>query len=143
MTQKHYDVACALRGLYAGCLPRSPVPSPGGAGRRLPGCAQADGGHQKANLVAAHAPDDAVTTHPCLLAALCQLLRERGAQVILGDSPGGALQRSGPCAASTGPRACSTWRAPGVRLSGTLPRKPPTLKTHRRQKTFPIHRLAR
>lgn len=43
----------------------------------------------KANLVASAAPDTATTTHPAVLAALCELLVERGAEVVVGDSPGG------------------------------------------------------
>ena len=43
----------------------------------------------KANLVAAMAPDTAATTHQALLAALAELLRERGAEPVVGDSPGG------------------------------------------------------
>ena len=43
----------------------------------------------KANLLHAAAPDAAATTHPALLKALTDLLRERGAIVVLGDSPGG------------------------------------------------------
>ena len=44
----------------------------------------------KANLVSAMKPEEAATTHPVLLSALCELLRERGcAEVIIGDSPGG------------------------------------------------------
>ena len=43
----------------------------------------------KANLVASADPDSATTTHPAVLAALCDLLRERGASVVVGDSPGG------------------------------------------------------
>ena len=43
----------------------------------------------KANLVASAAPDTATTTHPSVLAALCELLAERGAEVVVGDSPGG------------------------------------------------------
>lgn len=43
----------------------------------------------KANLVSAMKPDAAATTHPVLLAALCDMLAERGAEVIVGDSPGG------------------------------------------------------
>ena len=43
----------------------------------------------KANLVSAMRPDAAATTHPQLLAALTALLRARGAEVIVGDSPGG------------------------------------------------------
>ena len=43
----------------------------------------------KANLVSAMKPEEAATTHPVLLSALCDLLVERGAGVIVGDSPGG------------------------------------------------------
>ena len=44
----------------------------------------------KANLVSAMKPDEAATTHPVLISALCDLLRERGAgEIIIGDSPGG------------------------------------------------------
>ena len=43
----------------------------------------------KANLVTFAKPETATTTHPSLLCALIRMLRERGATVILGDSPGG------------------------------------------------------
>ena len=43
----------------------------------------------KANLVSFASPDKAVTTHPVVLKVLCDLLREKGAKVIIGDSPGG------------------------------------------------------
>lgn len=43
----------------------------------------------KANLVSAMKPDRAATTHPALLCALTEMLRERGASVVIGDSPGG------------------------------------------------------
>ena len=43
----------------------------------------------KANLVSAMKPDEAATTHPTLLCALCDMLTERGADVVIGDSPGG------------------------------------------------------
>ncbi len=43
----------------------------------------------KANLVSFMAPEKAATTHPVLLVALVEMLRERGAEVIVGDSPGG------------------------------------------------------
>ena len=43
----------------------------------------------KANLVHAAKPEEAATTHPMLLQALTQLLTQRGAQVVIGDSPGG------------------------------------------------------
>lgn len=43
----------------------------------------------KANLVSFMNPDAAATTHPTMLCELVSLLRERGAEVIVGDSPGG------------------------------------------------------
>lgn len=43
----------------------------------------------KANLVTYFHPDAAATTHPVLLCALVNMLRSRGASVIIGDSPGG------------------------------------------------------
>ena len=43
----------------------------------------------KANLVSAMAPEKAGTTHPVLLSALCEMIRACGAEVIIGDSPGG------------------------------------------------------
>ena len=43
----------------------------------------------KANLVSAMKPEESATTHPTLLCALCDMLAERGATVIVGDSPGG------------------------------------------------------
>ena len=43
----------------------------------------------KANLVSAMKPDAAATTHPALLRALTLALQERGASVVIGDSPGG------------------------------------------------------
>ena len=43
----------------------------------------------KANLVSAMKPSEAGTTHPVLLSALAEMLTERGASVVIGDSPGG------------------------------------------------------
>ncbi len=43
----------------------------------------------KANLVSAMKPEAAATTHPALLRALVRQLQERGASVVIGDSPGG------------------------------------------------------
>lgn len=43
----------------------------------------------KANLITFLKPDKAATTHPVLLNALTELLVERGATVVIGDSPGG------------------------------------------------------
>ncbi|MBQ7347908.1 MAG: DUF362 domain-containing protein [Clostridia bacterium] len=43
----------------------------------------------KANLVSMMKPELAATTHPALLCALVKMLRERDAEPIIGDSPGG------------------------------------------------------
>lgn len=43
----------------------------------------------KLNLCAAMKPEAAATTHPVMAAELTKMLAERGAEVILGDSPGG------------------------------------------------------
>ncbi len=43
----------------------------------------------KANLVSMMKPEAAATTHPSLLASLVKMLVARGAEVVLGDSPGG------------------------------------------------------
>ena len=43
----------------------------------------------KANLVSFMSPDKAATTHPVLLCELVKMLVEKGADVVVGDSPGG------------------------------------------------------
>jgi len=43
----------------------------------------------KLNLVSAMKPEDAGTTHPALVRALCEKITSLGASVVLGDSPGG------------------------------------------------------
>ncbi len=43
----------------------------------------------KANLVSMMKPDSAATTHPMLLSVLTEMLHEKGASVVIGDSPGG------------------------------------------------------
>ena len=43
----------------------------------------------KVNLVSASAPETAVTTHPEVIRALAKALTDRGASVVIGDSPGG------------------------------------------------------
>ncbi len=45
----------------------------------------------KVNLIAALKPERAATTHFELVCALCDLIREKGATPIVGDSPGGAF----------------------------------------------------
>lgn len=43
----------------------------------------------KVNLVTGAGEEKAVTTHPALVKELCRMLTERGARVLVGDSPGG------------------------------------------------------
>ncbi len=43
----------------------------------------------KPNLLSARDPAEAVTTHPALVEAVCRVCRERGAEVVVGDSPAG------------------------------------------------------
>ncbi|MBR2189199.1 MAG: DUF362 domain-containing protein [Eubacterium sp.] len=45
----------------------------------------------KVNLIAARAPEKAATTNPVLVTELCRMLTARGAEVIVGDSPGGTF----------------------------------------------------
>lgn len=49
----------------------------------------------KANLLTAHAPERAATTHPALVSALAKRLYDWGAvRVIIGDSPGGVFTKN-------------------------------------------------
>lgn len=48
----------------------------------------------KVNLLSAHRPEDAVTTHPAVAAAVVKLLLQQGAQVVIGDSPSGPMTLS-------------------------------------------------
>ena len=70
----------------------------------------------KANLVSAMKPETAATTHPILLSALCDILTERGAEVVIGDSPGGLYNAAyvGRVYNHTGVRECE---AHGARLN--------------------------
>lgn len=43
----------------------------------------------KVNLVTMLKPETAAVTHPVLVAELCRMLSDKGAQVVVGDSPGG------------------------------------------------------
>ena len=47
----------------------------------------------KVNLVTGASPKKAVTTHPQLVTELCRQLIMRGAEVTVGDSPGGLFTR--------------------------------------------------
>ena len=43
----------------------------------------------KPNMLSARHPDEGVTTHPAVVRALVELVQEEGAEVVIGDSPGG------------------------------------------------------
>ena len=45
----------------------------------------------KPNLLSFHKPEEGVTTHPAVVRAVVQIVQEAGAQVIIADSPGGAI----------------------------------------------------
>lgn len=48
----------------------------------------------KPNLLSAHLPQAAVTTHPAVLEAVSRIVLEMGAIPIIGDSPGGILRKT-------------------------------------------------
>ncbi len=62
----------------------------------------------KVNLVSFLPPERAATTHPTVVRVLCDLLTERGASVIIGDSPGGLYNAAfvGRVYTATGMRSC-------------------------------------
>lgn len=70
----------------------------------------------KPNLMMIKNPAQAATTHPEVVKALCEMLVERGADVVVGDSPGGPFTAAflSPVYASTGMRAVE---AVGARLN--------------------------
>lgn len=68
----------------------------------------------KVNMLAAKAPDRAITTHPEVAAAVAVLLSRRGCSVALGDSPGGAIRGIERYWANCGYEALRT--DPGIEL---------------------------
>ena len=48
----------------------------------------------KVNLITLMKPEKAGTTHPALLSALVEYLRACGAEVVIGDSPGGVFNKA-------------------------------------------------
>ena len=85
----NYDVSVAPCGGYDEeevlCALRSALDGIGGLDFVRPGMRIA----VKLNLVTAMKPDAAATVHPAVVCALVRLLREKGALVVVGDSPGG------------------------------------------------------
>jgi len=70
----------------------------------------------KVNLVGPHRPEKAATTHPAPVRALCELLTERGASVVVGDSPGG-LFSAAYLAPIYGATRMADALAPGAKLN--------------------------
>lgn len=58
----------------------------------------------KPNLLGKHKPEEACTTHPSIVKAVCKMLVGMGARVIVGDSPGGPYSKA--------------WLAPILRVTG-------------------------
>ena len=89
----------------------------------------------KANLVSAMKPGEAATTHPTLLCALCDMLRERGALVVIGDSPGGLYNAAfvGRVYSVTGMRECE---AHGATLNNDFSEKSASFPEGRVLKDF-------
>jgi uncharacterized protein (DUF362 family) len=56
----------------------------------------------KPNALTAAMPERAVTTHPAIVQAVAELVREAGATVLVGDSPGGPLGRAPEAFQTTG-----------------------------------------
>ncbi|WP_045210800.1 DUF362 domain-containing protein [Desulfonatronovibrio magnus] len=62
----------------------------------------------KPNILGAHAPQKAVTTHPALVSAVIRKLKDCGARVMVGDNPGmGGYGRSQRAARECGLLECS------------------------------------
>ncbi len=69
----------------------------------------------KPNLLAAREPARGVTTHPAVVGAAIDYFRARGAEVGVGDSPGGAVRGVGRVWENTGMAAlCASKRVPLV-----------------------------
>ena len=94
----------------------------------------------KANLLTGAHPDAAVTTHPAVLTALTELLIERGAEVVIGDSPGGPFTSAivGRAYALSGLAQCE--RRPARGSIGILRRPRRALTPPCRPKAFPTRR---
>ena len=89
----------------------------------------------KANLVAAAAADSATTTHPLFLCALCEILCEKGAEVVIGDSPGGLYNAAfvGRVYKAAGMHECEKH---GARLNSNYDEKHAVCETAKVLKTF-------
>lgn len=97
----------------------------------------------KPNLLAKHAPEKAVTTHPAVVAAVCAALRRRGvAHITLADSPGGQYTPSAMQAiyrASGLAAACEQYGAALYTGCRALPRKAQGVRVHEFNLIEPVH----
>lgn len=97
----------------------------------------------KPNLLAKHAPEKAVTTHPAVVAAVCAALCRRGVRhITLADSPGGqytpgamrAIYRTSGLA-----EACERYGAALYTDCNALPRKTQGLRVREFNLIEPVH----
>ncbi len=90
----------------------------------------------KANLITMIKPEAAATTHPALLAALMKMLAEKGAEVTLGDSPGGLYTKAylDRVYSVTGMKEAA--KAAGAKLNWDFSVKEATFPEARAAKTF-------
>lgn len=97
----------------------------------------------KPNLLAKHAPEKAVTTHPAVVAAVCAALQRRGVQnITLADSPGGqytpgtmkAIYRTSGLAA-----VCEQYGVALYTECKALPRKTEGVRVHEFNLIEPVH----
>lgn len=75
----------------------------------------------KVNLLAAHKPEEAVTTHPEIVKAVALLCKKQGAKVFVGDSPTGDFGNSAKTAGFE--KVCAQVDARLVELSNPVERK--------------------
>lgn len=89
----------------------------------------------KVNLVSFLAPERAATTHPTVVRALCDILTERGATVVIGDSPGGLYNAAfvGRVYTATGMRTCV---GDGVALNEDFSQKETTFAEAKQARRF-------
>jgi len=66
----------------------------------------------KPNLLGAHHPDKAVTTHPIIVEAVIRVLQSLGKQIIVGDSPGGTVKASAVWQATGMAEVCAQYGVP-------------------------------
>lgn len=97
----------------------------------------------KPNLLAKHAPDKAVTTHPAVVAAVCEALHRRGVtHITVADSPGGQYTPGGMKSiyqVSGMAVVCAQYGAALYTDCRALPRKTQGARVHEFNLIEPVH----